>query len=74
MKGPYLGSVYKEATQYELFNNDTIDKGAEDQLTLQICKTLVIIDQQQPESPKRTREPWVLESTPTITPATYTAQ
>jgi len=62
-------------TEYKITNNGTItDEETEDQLTLQIRQLLVIIDKDQPGSPERTREPWGPEQTPTITPATYTAQ
>jgi hypothetical protein len=58
---PYLGALLKEANQYEFQDNisteDEEDKGAEEQLTLQICNSLVTIDQRQPGSPERTREP-----------------
>jgi len=67
--------VHKEVTEYEIpKDNSTTDKGAEDQLALQICNSLVIIDKQQPGSPERTREPWALDIMPTITPATYPTQ
>ncbi len=75
IEDPYLGPIHKKATKYEVTNNSTItDKETEDQLTLQIYQSLVIIDKDQPESPKRTRESWAPDSTPTITPATYTTQ
>jgi hypothetical protein len=80
---PYLGALLKEANQYK-FQDDTSteeeDKGAKEQLTLQIHNSLVTIDQGQPESPERTREPWAPDRTPTIasattiTPTTYSAQ
>jgi hypothetical protein len=76
--------LLKEANQYE-FQDDVSteeeDKGAKEQLTLQICNLLVTIDQGQPESPERTREPWapdrmstIASATTTITPTTYSAQ
>jgi hypothetical protein len=81
---PYLGALLKEANQYEFQDDvsteDEEDKGAEEQLTLQICNSLVTIDQGQPGSSERTREPWAPDRTPTIasattlTPTTYTAQ
>jgi len=72
---PYLGLVYKEVTEYKVTNNGAItDEEAEDQLTLQIHQSLVIIDKDQPGSPKRTRELWGPDQMPTITPAAYTAQ
>jgi hypothetical protein len=58
---PYLGVPLKEANQYEfqddVLTEDKEDKGAEEQLTLQIRNSLVTIDQGQPGSPERTREP-----------------
>ena len=72
---PYLGALLKEANQYELQDNvstEEEDEGAKEQLTLQICNSLVTIDQGQPGSPERTREPWALDRTPTITSATTT--
>jgi len=81
---PYLGALLKEANQYEFQDNisteDEEDKGAKEQLTLQIRNLLVTIDQGQPGSPERTREPWAPDRTPTIastttlTPTTHTAQ
>ena len=81
---PYLGALLKEANQYEFQDDvsteDEEDKGAEEQLTLQIRNSLVTIDQGQPGSPERAREPWAPDRTPTITsattltPTTYTAQ
>src|SRR5712671_897644 len=72
---PYLGLVHKEATKYKITQNSSItDKEPEDQLAIQICKLLVIIDKDQPGSPKKTREPWAPDSMPTITSATYTTQ
>jgi hypothetical protein len=82
---PYLGVLLKEANQYEfqddVLTEDKEDKGAEEQLTLQICNLLVTIDQGQPGSPERTREPWapdrmptIASATTTITPTTYSAQ
>ena len=45
---PYLGALLKEANQYEfqddVLTEDEEDKGAEEQLTLQICNSLVTID------------------------------
>jgi len=70
-----LGPIHKEATKYKITNNSAItDEETEDQLTLQICQSLVIVDKDQPESPKRTREPWAPDVMPTLAPATYTAQ
>jgi hypothetical protein len=81
---PYLGVLLKEANQYKFQDNvsteDKEDKGAKEQLTLQICNLLVTIDQGQLGSPERTKEPWAPDRTPTIasattlTPTTYTAQ
>jgi hypothetical protein len=80
---PYLGALLKEANQYEFQDDvsteDEEDKGAEEQLTLQIHNSLVTIDQGQPGSPERTREPWApdrmptIASTTTLTPTTYSA-
>jgi hypothetical protein len=74
---PYLGALLKEANQYK-FQDDVSteeeDEGAKEQLTLQICNSLVTIDQGQPGSSERTREPWAPDRTPTITPTTYSAQ
>ena len=45
---PYLRALLKEANQYEFQDDVSIedkeDKGAEEQLTLQICNSLVTID------------------------------
>ena len=55
---PYLGALLKEANQYEfqddISTEDEEDKGAKEQLTLQICNSLVTIDQGQPGSSERT--------------------
>jgi len=81
---PYLGALLKEANQYkfqdDVSTEDEEDKGAKEQLTLQIHNSLVTIDQGQPGSPERTREPWAPDRMPTIasattiTPTTYSAQ
>jgi len=81
---PYLGALLKEANQYEFQDDvsteDKEDKGAKEQLTLQICNSLVTIDQGQPGSSERTRELWAPDRMPTIASATtltstaYTAQ
>jgi len=71
---PYLGNEHKEANHFELFEDDSSEAGGDDPLTLQIRNSVVTIDPQQPGSPERPREPWAPDSTPTITPATYTAQ
>jgi hypothetical protein len=72
---PYLRGVHKEANHFELFKDDSsTEAGADDHLTLQICNSVVTIDQGQPGSPERTREAWAPNSTPTITPSTYTPQ
>ena len=57
---PYLGPVHKEAMRHEITNHSSTTEEEEptDQLTLQICNSLVIIDQDQPGSPERTRETW----------------
>ena len=56
---PYLGVLLKEANQYEfqddISTEDEEDRGAKEQLTLQIHNSLVTIDQGQPESLERTR-------------------
>jgi len=76
--------LLKEANQYEfqddVLTEDEEDKGAKKQLTLQICNSLVTIDQGQLGSPERTKEPWAPDRTPTIalattiTPTIYSAQ
>ena len=81
---PYLGVLLKKANQYEFQDNvltEEEDEGAKEQLTLQICNSLVTINQGQPGSPERTREPWasdrmptIASATTTITPTTYSAQ
>jgi len=82
---PYLGVLLKEANQYkfqdDVSTEDEEDKGAKEQLTLQIHNSLVTIDQGQPGSPERTRELWapdrmptITSATTTITPTTYSAQ
>jgi len=54
---PYLGAALKEANQYE-FQDDVSteeeDQEAKEQLTLQICNSLVMIDQGQPGSIRKT--------------------
>jgi len=71
---PYLGLELKEANQFELFEDGATTEGStEEQLALQIRNSLVLIDKDQQGSPERTREPWGPDSTPTITPATYSA-
>jgi hypothetical protein len=57
---PYLKALLKEVNQYKFQDNiltEEEDKGAKEQLTLQIHNLLVTIDQRQPGSPERTREP-----------------
>jgi len=73
---PYLGPVHKEATKHEIIDHSSTTEEEEpaDQLALQICNSLVIIDKEQPGSPERTREPWEPDRTPHIPPATYLAQ
>ncbi len=73
---PYLGPVHKEAMKHEITDHGSTTEEEEpaDQLALQIRNSLVIIDQNQPGSPKRTREPWGPERMPIIPPATYLAQ
>ncbi len=73
---PYLGPVHKEATKYEITNHgsSTEEDDAAEQLTLQIRNMLVIVDPEQPGSPKRTREPWAPDRMPTIHPATHLTQ
>ena len=56
---PYLGPIHKEATKHEITDHgSTTEEEPTDQLALQIRNSLVIIDKEQPGSPKRTREPW----------------
>src|SRR5712671_5000615 len=73
---PYLGLIHKEATRYEITDHGSTTEEEEptDQLALQIRNSLVIINTEQPGSPKRTREPWGPERTPIIPPATYLTQ
>ena len=73
---PYLGPVHKEATKHKITDHSSTieDKEPADQLALQIRNSLVIVDKEQPGSPKRTREPWGPEQMPSIPPATYPAQ
>jgi len=72
---PYLGVIHKEANNFELFKDDSsTEAGADNQLALQIHNSVVTIDQGQPGSLERTREAWAPDSTPTITPSTYTPQ
>jgi len=52
---PYLEALLKKANQYEFQDNiltEEEDKGAKEQLTLQIHNLLVTIDQGQPENPE----------------------
>jgi len=59
---PYLEDQHKEANHFELFeDNSSTEPGGDKQLNL-------------PGSLERTREAWAPDSTPTITPTTYTAQ
>jgi len=74
-RNPYLGALLKEANQYEFqddISTEEKDEGAKEQLTLQICNLLVTIDQGQPGSPERTREPWAPDRAPTLNSATAT--
>jgi hypothetical protein len=72
---PYLGDQCKEANHFELFEDDSsTEAGGDEQLTLQICNSVVSLNPGDPGSPERTREAWAPDSTPTITPTTYTAQ
>jgi len=80
---PYLGALLKEANQYKFQDNiltEEEDEGAKEQLALQICNSLVTIDQGQLGSPEKTREPWAPDRMPTIasattiTPTTHSAQ
>ena len=72
---PYLGEVHKEVNHFELFEDDSsTEAGGDEQLTLQICNSVVSINLRDPESPERTREVWAPDTTPTITPTTHTAQ
>jgi hypothetical protein len=71
---PYLGEPLKEANHFELFEDDSsTEAGGDEQLTLQICNSVVSLNPGDPGSPERTKEVWAPDSTPTITPATYTA-
>jgi hypothetical protein len=70
---PYLGDPHKEANHFKLFEDDSSTKAGDKQLTLQICNSVVSLNPGDPGSPERTREAWALDSTPTLTPATYTA-
>jgi hypothetical protein len=72
---PYLGDQYKEANHFELFEDDSsTETGGDEQLTLQIRNSVVSLNPGDPRSLERTREAWAPDSTPTITPTTYTAQ
>jgi hypothetical protein len=72
---PYLGDPYKEANHFELFkDNSSTEAGGDEQLTLQICNTVVLLNLGDLGSPERTREVWAPDHTPTLTPTTYTAQ
>jgi hypothetical protein len=72
---PYLGDPHKEANNFELFKDDSsTEAGGDEQLTLQIRNSVVLLNPGDLGSPERTREAWALDSTPTITPTTYTAQ
>jgi hypothetical protein len=70
----YLGDPYKEANHFKLFEDDSsTEAGGNEQLTLQICNSVVMLNLGHPGSPERTREVWAPDSTPTITPTTHTA-
>jgi hypothetical protein len=72
---PYLGPALKKANQYKFQDNvstEEEDQETKERLTLQIHNSLVTIDQGQPESPERTKEPWAPDRMPTITSATTT--
>ena len=72
---PYLGDQHKEANHFKLFEDDSsTETGGDEQLTRQIRNSVVSLDPGDPGSPERTREAWAPDSTPTITPTTYTAQ
>jgi hypothetical protein len=72
---PYLGDQCKEANHFELYEDDSsTETGGDEQLTLQIRNSVVTLNLGDPGSPERTREVWAPDSTPTITPTTYTAQ
>jgi len=72
---PYLGDQCKEANHFELLEDDSsTETGGDEQLTLQIRNSVVSLNPGDPGSPERTREVWAPDSTPTITPTTYTAQ
>jgi hypothetical protein len=66
---PYLRAVLKEVNQYEFQDDTSIEEQEQETkegLTLQICDLVVKIDQEQPGSPERTREPWASDRTPTL--------
>ena len=66
---PYLGAPLKEVNQYKFQDNASTEEeeqGTKEGLTLQTCNSVVKIDQGQPGSPKRNREPWAPDRTPTI--------
>jgi len=72
---PYLGDQCKEANHFELCKDDSsTETGGDKQLTVQICNSVVSLNPGDQGSPERTREAWAPDSTPTITPTTYTAQ
>jgi len=72
---PYLGDLHKEANHFKLCEDDSsTETGGDEQLTLQIHNSVVSLNLGDPGSPERTREAWDPDSTPTITPTTYTAQ
>ncbi len=73
---PYLGPVHKEVTKYEItdHSSSTEEDDAVEQLAIQICNMLVIVNPEQPGSPERTRELWAPNRMPTIPPATHLTQ
>jgi hypothetical protein len=72
---PYLGDQHEEANHFELPEDDSsTETGGDEQLTLQIRNSVVSLNPRDPGSPERTREAWAPDSTPTITPITYTTQ
>jgi hypothetical protein len=54
---PYLGDQCKEANHFELFKDDSsTETGEDEQLTLQIRNSVVLLNLGDPGSPERTRE------------------
>jgi hypothetical protein len=54
---PYLGDPLKEANNFELFEDDSsTEAGGDEQLTLQICNSVVLLNLGDLGSPERIRE------------------